>query len=249
MNETSRTGRRPTLLAALLLGAAPLTAIAAAPYTAPQTDATPTAKALKKLPARAERVSVTVMEVRSNVGAVDPRAATDMFKTALVQTRQFRVVERQRLAEGVGRERQLEIDGYTAGGASQRQLTGAQYVFEVAISEANAAEVQRSGGVAVAGAQVGGGSTQDSLAIDVRLVSVETGEIMDAVRVVKPVQAKSSQASGIGNLIDTIRRRQGKDTTYTPDIRFQQERREGVNSALRAALDEAALQIAKRFEE
>ena len=72
------------------------------PYEAPRADAAPTTQTLKKLPRKqGERVAVTIYEFRSSVNEVNGRAATDMFKTALVQSGQFRVVQRARLNEGV----------------------------------------------------------------------------------------------------------------------------------------------------
>jgi curli biogenesis system outer membrane secretion channel CsgG len=230
-----------------LLAAAALAGCATPPYTAPQADASPTARSLKALPKRADRAVVTVIEVRSNVGAVDPRAATDMFKTALVQSRQFRVVERQRLQEGALREKQLNAQGMSSGSSARRTLTGAEYVFEASVSEANASENQRSGGIAVAGMQIGGGSNRDSISLDVRIVAVGSGEIVDAVRVLKPMSSDQASVSGVGNLLGTWLARKGRDTTYAPDLNLEQQRREGVDSALRAAIDEAVVQLGRRF--
>ena len=64
-----------------------------------------------------ERLPVTIYEFRSGVAAVNGAAATDMFKTALVKTGRFRVVERARLNEGVVREKQLNAGGRADGQA------------------------------------------------------------------------------------------------------------------------------------
>lgn len=225
-----------------------LAGCAATPYSAPQADATPTAKALKKLPRRGERAAVAVYEVRSSVGAVDARAATDMFTSALVQSGRFRVLERGRLNDGAMRERQINVQGMSTGISAQRKLTGAEYVFEAVLSEANVAELQRGVGMAVAGMQIGAGSNRESIALDVRIVQVGNGEIVDAVRVLKLLKSDQVSVSGIGNLLATALGRKGRDTTYTPDINVQQQRREGADAALRAAIDEAVVQLARRFE-
>lgn len=212
-------------------------------------DATAGQQSLKKLPRKqGERVAVTIYEFRSDLPSVSARAATDMFKTALVQSGQFRVVERSRLNEGVVREKQLQQGGFASGRAAQTQLRGAQYVFEGTLSEANQGEVQRSGGVGVAGMQMGGGSSKDSIAVDVRIVDAGSGDIVDAVTVRKSIKADEAGVSGVGSLLGTVLAQRGKSSPYTPDLQAQQRRSEGIDSALRAAIDEAVLQIARRFE-
>lgn len=225
-------------------------ALAACAGTAPaRTDAMAGAAQLKKLPRKqGERVAVTIYEFRSTLPAVSARSATDMFTTALVRSGQFRVVERSRVNEGVVREKQLQQGGWASGKAAQTQLRGAQYVFEGTLSEANQGEVQRSGGVGVAGMQVGGGSNKDSIAIDVRIVDAASGDIVDAITVRKSIKADEASVSGVGNLVNTILAQRGRASPYTPDVHAQQRRTEGVDAALRAAIEEAVLQLARRFE-
>ncbi|MCX8003819.1 MAG: CsgG/HfaB family protein, partial [Burkholderiaceae bacterium] len=144
--------------------------LAACAATAPaQTDATAGAQQLKKLPRKpGERVAVTIYEFRSMLPAVSARSATDMFTAALVQSGQFRVVERSRVNEGVVREKQLQQAGWATGNAARQPLRGAQYIFEGTVSEANVQESANSGGINIAGMQIGGGKSRDAIAIDVR---------------------------------------------------------------------------------
>lgn len=217
--------------------------------TPAQADVTAGSQALKKLPRKAgERVAVTIYEFRSELPALHARTAVDMFKTALVHSGQFRVLERTRLNEGVAREKQLQAGGYATGRAAQTQLRGAQYIFEGAVTETNSAEQQRAGGVSVAGMQVGGGASNDSIAIDVRIVDAASGDIVDAVMVRKRVSADEASVSGVGNLLSTVTGRRGKRSPFTPDINMQQRRAEGIDRAVRAAIDEAVVQLAKRFD-
>jgi curli biogenesis system outer membrane secretion channel CsgG len=51
------------------------------------------------------RIPVAIYEMRSSVSEIQARAATDMFTTALVKTKKFRVMERQRIGDGVAKER------------------------------------------------------------------------------------------------------------------------------------------------
>lgn len=197
--------------------------------------------------AGAERVPVTIYEFRSMLPSLSASSATDMFTSALVRTGRFHVVERQRMNEGIVREKQLQQSGWADGNAAGQPLRGAKYVFEGTVSEANVAEQARSGGVTVAGMQVGGGASHDSIVIDVRVVDVANGDVLDAVSVRRKVTATNGGVSGIGNLLGTVLSRQGKDTTYVPDVQAQNQRRDGVDHALRSAIDDAVTQLAQRF--
>lgn len=226
-----------------------LAGCAATPSDAPLADDSAGSRALKKLPRKTgERVAVTIYEFRSTLPALSSTTATDMFKTALVQSGQFRVVERLRVNEGIARERQVQAEGHATGAAAAKKLRGAQYVFEGVVSEANSGENQRSAGIGIAGMRVGGGSARDSIAIDVRIVDAGTGDLIDAVTVKKTIKADEASVSGVDSLLNTVLARRNKYSAYTPDVQAQQRRGEGVDSALRAAIDQAVLQLAQRFE-
>jgi curli biogenesis system outer membrane secretion channel CsgG len=245
MNATGHLGT------ALLASCIALSACADMPRSAaPQVDGAHSTQALKKLPRKqGERVAVSIYEFRSAVTEIPARGATDMFKTALVQSGQFRVVERARLEQGVLREKQLGAQGLTAGKAAQQTLREARYLFEGAITDASPTERQRSGAIGIAGAQFGGSSTRDAIGIDVRIIDVASGDIVDVVTVRKTIAGDSSSVSGIGSLLATVRSAAGKSVSpYTPDVRFEQQRKESLDQALRAAIDEAVSVLAQRFQ-
>lgn len=239
--------RRVLVLAvalALSLGASAATPV----YEPPQVDSAASTQALKDLPRRSgERVAVTIYDFRSSVGEIAARGCTDMFKTALVESGRFRVVERARLAEGVIREKQLNASGFSSGTSAGEVLMSAKYIFEGAITEANAGQTQRSGGIGIAGAQFGGSSSKDMIGIDVRIVDVATGEIVGVVTVRKSVASDTVGVSGIGNLIGTVLSGKGRSPTYAPDIHLQQQRKESLDLALRAAIDQAVIELASRL--
>ena len=241
--------RHHALPCAMLATAAMLSACAGTPQAeAPRVDAAASTQTLKRLPRKpGELVAVSIYEFRSTVGEIPARGSTDMFKTALVQSGQFRVVERARLNEGVIREKQLNASGLSSGTSATQVLTDAKYIFEGAITEANASETQRSGAFRVAGAEFGGSSNKDVLGIDVRVVDVASGEIVNVVTVRKSVASDTTSVSGIGNLIGSVLSRKGKNTTYVPDIQMQQQRKESLDVALRAALDQAVIELAARL--
>jgi curli biogenesis system outer membrane secretion channel CsgG len=119
-------------------------------------------KALSSLPPKPleQRIPVTIYEFHSGVQSVNVAAATDIFTTALIESRQFRVVERNRLNQGVLYEKQLNGAGQTSGDVAQHQLRGARYIFEGTVSEANAGADQHQGGISIGGLSLGGGKTR-----------------------------------------------------------------------------------------
>ena len=218
-------------------------------YEAPHVDAAPSTQALKSQPRKpGELITVSIYEFRSAMPEIPARGTTDMFKTALVNSGQFRVVERSRLNEGVIREKQLNASGLSAGKSAREQLIEAKYLFEGAITQANAAETQRSGAIGIAGAQVGGGTNRDVIGIDVRVVEVATSAIVAVVTVHKAIASDSAGVSGLGNLLSTVLAQQGKRTAYVPDVQLQQQRKQSVDTALRAAIDQAVVELANRFQ-
>jgi len=211
-------------------------------------DASASTRQLRALPRKTgELTPVSIYEFRLSVSEIPARGATDMFKTALVNSGQFRVVERSRLNEGVIREKQLNAGGLSGGTSATAKLTEAKYLFEGAITQANAGETQRSGAFGIAGAQIGGSTNRDVIGVDVRVVEVGSGDIVAAVTVQKAIAGDSANVSGIGSLLGTILAKQGKSTTYVPDVQVQQQRKQSLDVALRAAIDQAVAELAERF--
>lgn len=232
---------------ALAVGAL-LVATGCATPDAPQVATSTTSQALKKLPRRpGEPVAVSIYEFRSSVSDVSSRTATDMFKTSLVQSGQFRVVERARINEGVVREKQMNAQGMSTGRSAQQPLRDARYLFEGAVTEANASEKQDSGAFGIGGLEIGGGRNKDTIAVDVRIVDVATGDVVDSITVKKTLKANSASVGGLGALIGNVLAHKGRSTPYVPDARASTSRREGVDEALRAAIDLAVLELSKRF--
>jgi len=214
----------------------------------PEVESSAGSQALKTLPHRTgELVPVSIYEFRSSVGEIAARGSTDMFATALVQSGQFRVVERARLNEGVVHEKQLNASGLSSGASASEVLIAAKYIFEGSITEANGGETQRSAALRIAGAELGGSTNKDVLGIDVRVVDVATGEIVNVVTVRKSVKSDTTSVSGIGNLIGTVLSRNGRSPTYAPDLQMQQQRKESLDVALRAAIDQAVIELANRL--
>ena len=243
--------RRPArraMTAALVLALLPAGCPALFAGEVPRADSASPAPAASPLSRPSgERPTVTIYEFRSEVIEISSSGGTDMFKTALVNSNRFRVVERARLNEGVIREKQLNAAGLSGGDSARQQLTAAKYVFEGAITEVIAGEKSRDSAFTIAGAQIGHSSNSDAIAIDVRVVDVSTGDIIAVVNVQKLIVTKSNSISGLGSLVSTVLARQGKDTTYIPDVQVQEQRKQSVDGAVRAAIIQAVAELSQKI--
>jgi curli biogenesis system outer membrane secretion channel CsgG len=245
----------PNIAAAARLGSAGVLALlclALAACAQAQSNARVDNSASSKEIARVKRApgaktAVAIYEFRSAVPDVQVGAAQEMFVTALIKSGSFAVAERQRLNEGVMRERQLNAAGITAGPAAG-QVGAARYVFEVVVSEANRGAKESSKSVNIGGMSVGGGSSADAIGLDVRIVDVTTGMVVDAVNVVKTIEASTSNVSGVGNLLESVRAKAGKaPMPIKLDGESRSSRKEGVDRALRACIEVAVAELARRL--
>lgn len=235
----------PLILAALLTLCA-LPAQADKPQDAPDPAA-----ALEKLPPKPlnQRVPVSIYAFRSEVQGVPDSGATDMFMTALVKSGQFRVVERARLNEGVVQEKRMNAASMTTGSTAEKKLRGAQYLFEGAVTEANAGQDAKQGGISIGGLSFGGGGSKDSIAVDVRILDADSGDVLDSVTVKVPVKGSNVGISGTAAFAQTLASMHGHDSNpLTPDVNLQNTHHDGVDESVRAAINTAVLQLVKRVE-
>ncbi|MBI5906255.1 MAG: hypothetical protein HZB86_12050 [Deltaproteobacteria bacterium] len=213
-------------------------------------DSSKSSQRLKSLKRKAgAKTVVTIYEFRSSVPEIQVKAAQEMFVTALIKSGAFAVAERQRLNEGVMRERQLNASGHTTGTVASKKLAGASYIFEVVVSEANPGESQSEGGVSVGGMDLAHGSAKDGIGMDVRIVDAESGLVVDAVNVRKKIEATGTSVSGLGRLAQSIFSLKGKSVPLNPDANVKSSRKESVDKALRACIETAVHELAKRIGE
>jgi curli production assembly/transport component CsgG len=189
----------------------------------------------------------TIYEFRSSCPEVTGTGATDMFTTALIKSGAFAVAERQRLNEGVMREKQLQAGGQATGQAGSAKLAGAHYIFEGTVSEANPDEGAKDVGLSVGGMEIGGSSKAASIGLDVRIIDAQTGLVLDSVNVRKKIQGSEKSISGIGKLAQSIATLQGKPIPLDPDLQAKTSRKEGVDKAVRACIEAAVYEIVKRY--
>ena len=206
-----------------------------------------TPSSAQEVSAKSKRIAVTIYEMRSSIHEIAPRAATDMFTAALFKSKKFRVLERQRITEGVARERDLNGQGITTGDIATKKVKGASVIFEATISEVNAGASSGETGISIAGMQIGAANASDSLGIDVRVLDASNGEVLDVINVRKKLKSSSSAVSGVGALLDNVLAVKGKSTGgFTPELSNKSSSREGVDETLRALIEDAVNTLAQR---
>ena len=198
----------------------------------------------------ADLPTVAIREFRSSVGEVLARGATDMFIAALVNTRKFRVLERARLVDGIGAEKSLNQQGMSTGEVGRSQYLGAVYLFEATISEASAGDRASSFTLGVAGAVASRGTASDSIAIDVRVIDVQSGVIVDAITVRKEIHSEETKAGGVtfalANILTKGRGGAAADVLASDD-KYLNARKDSVDRTLREAIEEAVATLARRL--
>jgi curli biogenesis system outer membrane secretion channel CsgG len=126
-----------------------------------------------------EKITIAIMDFETKVPGYDwkvGRGASDMLTTELVKTKKFRVFERNKLAS-IMKEQGLQqsgaIDPSTA--VQIGKLIGVKYILTGAVTEYGQSQtgVQAGGYVSVGKKGYGSG-------VDVRAISVKTGEIVFA---------------------------------------------------------------------
>jgi curli biogenesis system outer membrane secretion channel CsgG len=126
-----------------------------------------------------KKIPIVVMDFETRVPGHDwrvGRGASDMLITALFKTKKYRVYERERL-KSIMKEQKLQMSGAVDMSTAVQigKLVGAKYIVTGAVTEF---------GVAKSGARGGGyfsvGKKWYRSTVDVRAVSVQTGEIIFA---------------------------------------------------------------------
>jgi len=210
----------------------------------PKVDDSATSQKLENLPRRqGPRKAVTIYRFRSTVGEIDGANATDMFTTALIKSGAFRVMERQQLNEGIMEEKRLNSQGMTTGDNAEQRLIGADYIFEGAVTEANSQDSSSGIGGSYKGLGAEASGRKAEIGLDVRVLDARTGEVLDAVNVRKKVKEGGVSLSGIGSFAQKFT----KHSLDGADLSMSNEKKEGVDKALRACIEEAIYQLIKRY--
>lgn len=126
-----------------------------------------------------QKIKIAIMDFETKVPGYDwrvGRGASDMLTTELVKTKKFRVYERNKIAS-VMKEQGFQQSGAVDPATAVRlgKIIGVKYILTGAVTEYG----QSQTGVH-AGGYVNVGKKGYATAVDVRAVSVETGEIVFA---------------------------------------------------------------------
>jgi curli biogenesis system outer membrane secretion channel CsgG len=144
-------------------------------------------------------------------------------------------------------EKQLNGAGQTTGNVAQQKLSGARYIFEGTVSEANAGAAQNQGGINIGGLSLGGGKNKDTIAVDVRILDAATGDVLDSVSVSKVLNDTSVGIGGTAAFANTIASMRGHSANpLTPDVQLQSSHKESVDKALRSCIESAVLALIQR---
>lgn len=122
------------------------------------------------------------------------RDLQDMLASELVSTKAFSVLERKELDAVIG-EQNLgasgRIDKSTV--AKIGKIKGAKYLVASTVSAFEEGTSGRGGGIGIAGFSIGGKKERAYMAVDLKVIDTETGEIVDA----RSVEA-TSESGGLG---------------------------------------------------
>ncbi|MFW6029082.1 MAG: CsgG/HfaB family protein [Halanaerobiales bacterium] len=197
---------------------------------------------LAALPERENKASIAVYSIADKTGqkkqtgaAVVTQGATDMLITALVRSRQFKVLDRSNLGNFIN-ELQLQNEDRLAYGEGPEigEMTGADYVIKGAITEYQVDK--NTGGLGISIASMGGSveKATASTAIDIRVVDTTTGEVVWARSLKDEIEGKKvglQEFSFMGNNIVEFETGKGKQ--------------EVVNLVVRSLLEEAVFTLAE----
>lgn len=175
--------------------------------------------------------TVTVYDIQDKTGwhwaGQITQGMTDQLITALIRTRHFRVAERATLGD-VMTERDLQRSGEASGGASDTQLAGADYIFAGATTEL---DDTGGGGLRLGdwGGYVDVDVRQASVGLDIRVIDVKTGLVVDSIPIRKTV------------------RKTGFGGGYKWKIHGNIEISNAMDQAVRECIEEAVYQLVARY--
>jgi curli biogenesis system outer membrane secretion channel CsgG len=106
---------------------------------------------------------------------------SDMLASELVSTRSFQVLDRKDLDAVLGEQDLSDTDRVDAATkVKMRKLKGAKYLVAATVSSFEEGVKDTGGGVSFKGLSVGGKREKAYIAVDLKVVDSETGEIVDS---------------------------------------------------------------------
>ncbi|RCW52329.1 MULTISPECIES: CsgG/HfaB family protein [Halanaerobium] len=205
-----------------------------------QENVTTATQLLAALPEREEKYQIAIYDIKDKTGQyseigsmVVSQGATEMLITALVRSRQFKVLDRVNISNFMTEQTLVDQDRTTGNdGPVTGELTGAHYVIDGAITEYQIDKKTGGLGLIIAGK----GGQQEyavaSCAVDLRVTDTTTGEV---------VWAKSLKKEIIGERISfQVFSFMGNNIVEFESGRGKQE---VINLVVRTLLEEAVYQL------
>jgi curli biogenesis system outer membrane secretion channel CsgG len=119
---------------------------------------------------------------------------SDMLASELVSTKAFSVLERKEIDAVLGEQDLSASDRVSSKTKVQmKKLKGAQYLIAGTVSAYEEDVSGQKGGIAFKGLSLGGGKNKAYIAVDMKVIDTETGEIVDA----RTIEA-SAKGSALG---------------------------------------------------
>lgn len=166
-------------------------AVLAAPETIlmSETNITTASQLLAALPEPKERIPISIYAVTDSTGqfkadggassSVVTQGSTEMLITALQRSRQFTILDRVRFGDLMNEQNLISSSRIAPGqGPELGALTGANYMITGSITEYQVSKETGGIGLVIAGK---GGSTEyakASVALDLRVINLTTGEVI-----------------------------------------------------------------------
>jgi curli biogenesis system outer membrane secretion channel CsgG len=117
---------------------------------------------------------------------------SDMLASELVSTRSFQVLDRKDIEAVLGEQDLSDTDRVDpATKVKMGKLKGAKYLVAATVSSYEESTKGKSGGISVGGLSLGGSKEKTYVAVDLKIIDTETGEIVDA-------RTLEAEAKGIG---------------------------------------------------
>jgi len=142
--------------------------------------------ALAAQPLAAEKIRIGVLRFTNQTAAgwwsgSVASELQDMLASELVSTKAFSVLERKEIDAVLG-EQDLSASGRVSSKTKvkMKKLKGAQYLIAGTVSAFEEDVAGKKGGVRFKGLSLGGGKNKAYIAVDMKLIDTETGEIVDA---------------------------------------------------------------------
>lgn len=125
------------------------------------------------------------------------RDLQDMLISELTSMGTFKILERKEL-DAVLSEQDLGASGRVAKGTAAKmgKVTGAKYLVSGTVSAYQESTSGGGGGLSFKGISIGGKKTESYMAVDLKVIDAETGEIAD----VRTVEARSSSGGLSGGI-------------------------------------------------